>query len=145
MARRLWRWAGYVLVPGVVPFLLVYLVNAIAGDRPLTAFDVLRDGDAILIAVMWSVAALAELPDQPLGPLRGAVRYLCCALLFVGCVAYGCLTTVSVTGREQTRVQQDFVAAMSFGFLVAGAGLSTWAAGLGTRRSVADGTPGTTS
>ena len=139
MAGRMWRWAGYVLVPGIVPLLLVYLVNAMAGDRAIRVHDVLGDGDAILIAAAWSVSALAELTEQPHGALRHFLTYLCGVLLFVGSVAYGCLTTVSVTEGEQTRMQQDIVATVTFVLLAAAAATSAWATAMGWRRRSADG------
>jgi hypothetical protein len=126
------RWIGVGLLPGLLPFAAAYEIRLFAAPRPPTLLDVFGGGDAMLVAVTWSVVALYDL----IGLRRGhddawwALLAIATTIVVLGSVAYGSLTTVSVTGGVQTRQQQDTIATVSLWMLGAAAATSALAASL---------------
>ena len=132
MTERVWRWACYGPVLGLLPLALAWFVRTYYLGRAPTLVDLLGTGDALLIAVAWAAAALLDLSGAARASpgVRLVVAALSVFALGVSVVAYACLSTDSVTARVQTRGQQLFLTHASLAVLGAAALAGGLAAGM---------------
>lgn len=141
MTGRVTRWAVGGLGVGLLPLLLAYLITSYVTERPPTLDDLLGTGDVLLVVPGWSIAAFFDLQDvrsARVRRLRDALARLSLFLISFSAVAYGCLTTVSVTGHVQTQGQREMVATATLWLLATAMTSSGVAAYLAARHAKED-------